>query len=421
MIYKKTLYLSFVLLLWGFYKIHEDPRASMYIKSVNRPDIVGEISIYIFAGVVIILMIMRRIILRKNPIPSIAFKGSFGLTFFLYFWALISSLYSFFPIYSAFRAVQYFIAILVIAFILDKQKANLYNGKAITIVNYFIMVNFIWVAIAYFIAPNLVGVETYTGQYRLLGGMPFRRDYGFIPLSIGIFSLCETLTHKNKKRRKYYFVLFAISCIYIGLYRTRGVIIVMGAVILLILYLQKKIDIKRLAIIIMLMILFFFLDHYWNLFDFILRKNTSVLFELGRRGITWEYLIAEIKNVPILGYGFLCMPFVTEEIRAYNPLVISNSHNYFLEAFFTLGYIGILLVFIIIVKIIWEFYLLWKIEKSKKTRKLITKLVAMTFVIFILFMEGVGLVGQINLSQIYLLAIMGTLQLMKHKKIRKIN
>lgn len=416
---KKILYLSLISISWGFYKFYEVPGASMYVKTVGRSDQLGHVLIYIFAGIVILIMMSKRIILHEELIPKIAFSGSLGLTLLLYFLALVSSIYSFFPVYSAFRATQFIIAILTIAFVLDEQEGNIDHAKAVRIINYVLAANFIWLVIAYFAAPDLVATKLYTGGYRLIGGTLFHRDYGFISLCVGILSLCNALTHEDARKRKTYFILSILACIFVFLSRTRGAILCIPIVVILILFLLKKIDLKRFATIGTLITLLLIADHSLHIFQFIFRMQEGSLSTLSGRFVTWSYFLNEIPKVPIVGYGFLCTPFVTKSARLHHLGMSSDAHNAFLEVFYNLGYIGFLLFLLIIFKVFEEFYQCYQlrlIEKSEEFRILITKMLVITIVIFLSFFQSNGLMSPISFKNIYLIVIMGALQVMKYKK-----
>lgn len=411
---KKLFILVFFLLLWGGYKIYDDPFGSIYIREIRRPDQLLEVVIYAFLAFIIYLTLIKRMLSGNKLIPKIVFRGSFSLFFILFILSLLSSIYSRIPLYAAYRANQIIIAIILISFILDESNDFLIAHKLVKFIYIFAFINFAWVVFANYFHPEWVSMISFGSGKRVLGGFPFRRDFGFIPLILGIKFFSDLNKSNDAKKKLFYFTFFLFSLWGILIYRTRGIIFAFPICLLIILYFNKKINIKNFFIMGTFFIFIFIIQNYLPIkyfsSDYILRKEEHSLISLSGRLEAWKLGIKKLQTIPIIGYGYTTSVFGLAREREGGIPVPTDFHQAFLATYYELGLLGVIILMAFIIRFIKDFKLVLKKVDNEKDKKLLIELLAIQISTFFGLFSTTNILTGISFSLVVLIVTIAVLQ-----------
>ena len=397
---KKIGLIAFWGLLWGFFKYYDDPSGDWAEKNIDRIDIIGELAIYILAFIVAFLFYLRRAISRKAFIPNIIFEGSvFYITIF-YLVAIISSLYTFLPLYSFYRGSQFLIFILFVGFFVEDYDKNPQKSLNFNLLIYFAIINFIWIVLSFYWFPDLIGYEERgiggAIRYRIMGGFPFRRDFGLVPLIISIISMSKYFNEKKVARKVAYLVSTLLGAYFIVLYESRSIQIAVIASIVFLLVGESKMNFSLFYLTSGFCIIFYFVDQKWDLLNYIFRFQSIAT--LSGRLTTWRYSLLNLSQVPFYGYGFLATPFVFAIPQFVGEVVTLDTHNSLLESFYNTGYLGLILTIIIFIRVAKEIIVDMKLNCDQSEHSLMVRISALKIGILFSLIFSNGLASPINLG-----------------------
>lgn len=333
---KQLLMLSLILVMWGGYKFTLQAE-DILEKRIYRTDQIVEIVIFLVVLFVICLNVAKRVILGRALFPKQLLRGLSFYVLLFYLMSLASSVFSYYPSYSLFRASQYLITIVLIGYILEEVIA--YKAIVKTIF-YFGFINLIYVAAGFFFFPQVVmGAEG-----RLAGGGIFKYDGGVVPFTVCILSLCYYFT---SKRRAWKFInagIFSFALLFLFLYQTRNVLYQFPFYFLFIIFCYRKMSIRTFMIILIAIAIYVALAYLGFSFSEIYTRREGFFFE--SRLITWEVIFQNLDQIPPWGFGFLGTPAflfpLKEMLESSHILITADPHNYFLAAYTDLGILGFL-------------------------------------------------------------------------------
>lgn len=359
---KKLLLFAFFLIMWGGYKFAM-PAEDLLVKSISRTDQIVEILIFCFAALIIFLNIFKRIIIHKPLLPKPLFEGYSIHILFLYSWALLSSIFSYYPYYSFSRAGQYLVAIILIGYLIEEIPDY---KKIINTIFYFSVLNLLYVVVCFFFFPDLIESSE---EGRIIGGGIFKNDNGVVPFIVSMFSFCYYLTVKKRLLKFINISIFIVSLIFLLLYQTRNILYQTPFYILLILFYYEKISFKSLLKISLAAVILIGLINYGLPIIELYTRGKAFVSE--SRVDTWKVIVENKYMVPFFGYGFLgtpafLLPF-KQRLEGARILITADPHNYFLTAYTEFGILGF------IYSIIFIFIMLYLLIQSFKKSKFIPR------------------------------------------------
>lgn len=362
---KKFLIFSLLLVMWGGYKF-TIPAEDLLTKKIVRIDQIVEVIVFLVVLFIICLNVAKRILLHKALFPKLLLQGFSTYLLFFYMIALASSIVSYYPSYSFFRAAQYLITIFLIGYILEEITNY---GVIVKTIFYFSLINLIYVIIGFFLFPQIVeGAEI----GRLTGGGLFKVDQGVVPFTVCILSLCYYFTSKQHLWKIMAGGIFFLAFLVLLLYQTRNVVYQIPFYFLFIIYCYRKMSFKAFLIIFLFAAILFVSAHL-GLSAIELFRHRGFIIE--SRLATWEIIIQNLDQIPLWGFGFLGTPaflLPKKEILHRSMVhITADPHNYFLSAYTDLGIIGFCYTIIFVI------LLLQLIIKRFK----ITKLIPQNFII----------------------------------------
>jgi O-antigen ligase len=191
---------------------------AVFAQAIDSNAIV-DIAFWIIVFLYIIYIILNGIMRgsSRSLIPSQFLKGPARTYFFYGVLALISAIYSVFPLYTIYFALKLIAFIILAAYIALQCENDYWVLFRVLFVTYAIL--YVLQVIMYFIDPGLVGVET-TRFYRMTGGM--LGGYG-VYASIACIGLIILYLSKNPRggKRIFYILLMLVSIYFIYISRTR--------------------------------------------------------------------------------------------------------------------------------------------------------------------------------------------------------
>lgn len=303
----------------------------------------------IISHILLILFLMPFIFKKMN----ILIKGIYQ-PFILYsLWCFLSAIWSVYPIWTAYRAIEYFIILTLVAYTstILNQLEDLKNW-----------INFVWGFVFILVITVFVGILIFPSEALV----PSR---GIIPFMIsGVYPRLNpnTISHiggilglvgfsrvmKEKKRRWLIFIFTGVSAMLLSQGRSGIIAFLVGLISLFIMHKRIKILSGVLLVVTILWINTQF-DRY--ILDFFHRgQTTEQLLNLGGRTDKWNFALEYIRERPFLGYGafagarFFVMPEIGEELS-------SSTHNAFIEITVDTGIIGLFLFCLGLLRILKQF------------------------------------------------------------------
>lgn len=262
-----------------------------------------QITVWLGAGIIVLFMLFRQILLKKPLLPGITKQGPARWYFIYGLMAVISTIYSVFPLYTLYFSLKIVIAMMLVGYWLMLQQNSLQAVQKLLKIFYLVfLLQGMAIIILYFISPGLVGVVAGRFGYRLTGGI--FADYGGSALLAGLFFL-NRIFYGTRKHRNLYFLLYLISWYFLLLSQTRSSITV--AILFILIYVLLNDDLNKkfkwiwsFSIITVIII---WIGYFDPIVDYITRKK--IAFDtLSGRTIAFSFLVERWKESPWIGYGF---------------------------------------------------------------------------------------------------------------------
>ncbi len=313
------------------------------------------IDVWAFYRIILVVLvgsILMVIALRINVLRTM-FCSPLRYFFLLALWQIVSVLWSMFPAWSLYRAVEYTINVFLIAFITVKLKDfNLWRR----------FLNFIWIIV-------LILLLNIWFQSLVFPEKALEHTKGIIGFRIGSFvphiggngsgELGALITligfariiNGSKKIGNFILVILGIVTVIFSESRSPFLGLVIG--ILLILFVSRKIiNVKSLVFI--LCCILFLIGPFWDMFSawFLRGQPKNVFYSLTGRLDYWQATLELItsKNKLFTGFGAYTCRFY---IFKYLGTEISHLHNAYIEIFAGGGIVGLLLF---VLGVLYTFY-----------------------------------------------------------------
>jgi len=258
--------------------------------------------------------------------------------------ALLSSIYS-----PSFSYTIYYSSQILILLILSISISRQRNVQTlITVLFAAFIIQWILIAIIYFIDPYLVGRADRNLGYRLVGGL--FEDYGTSALISNIYFLTYIMYWKNNNiKYKLFCFLYLASWVFLLLSFTRSVIIValIALFVNIFIHLKGKRKILFAFIFIASIILFFALGLHLPIIDSLSRgQSIEQLKRLSERTLLFSFLFEQWLKSPLIGFGYGAGArwLLADIVRGGLPL--GSAHNAFIKVIVELGIIGFIVIII---------------------------------------------------------------------------
>jgi O-antigen ligase len=259
----------------------------------------GRICIMGFIGYVLIV----RLALKKTDWLSSLFRGTLGLLALYAFVALMSTIWSVYPLWTLYKSLEYTIDLALLA-------AILFSIKSID--DFKVLFDWTWVLIGMLAASAWIGILIWP-DYAL------RRDVGVLGIQLaGVLPAMETnavgelgailgIVAINRfmfvKDKRFYFIIFLIGMVTMILAQSRSPIIGFVVAVSVMLFAARRIGPFVFTIMLMFMVLIFtgIADSFW---DYFLRGQGREQFStLSGRTYGWTLGWELFKIHPLQGFG----------------------------------------------------------------------------------------------------------------------
>lgn len=353
------LILALILTMWG-------PPISTFRDTSQATDIAAsarmefdtmakfEIFYWFVIQFIFVLFVFKRILIQSRIFRTDIIKQALLCYLGFAILAMLSSLYSHYPLFTIYRSGQLLTTILVIVALYTEYSDKPFHAVNLicTLIFAFAFINLLSNISGYLLNPESVG--KYTGVYgmqpriyRLLGGLIFERDFGFAASVSLIFSMANILTLYNKQKdvKKLnigYLALSIISIPFLFLPRVRASIISTIIAIVLMIFWSRKNTIPIIITLIIIALVSISTGLLNQLVSFIIRDPDTFRTASNRLPL-WEYIIRNIgSNIWLgLGYSSAGKDFLLGKFHD-GHRGLGNAHGSFVEALMGVGIPGLL-------------------------------------------------------------------------------
>jgi len=287
---------------------------------------------------------------QKNPRLDRIFGGVLK---WLYLYSLIcifSTLWSYFPLWTLYRSVEYFIGVFLVGMIVsninDEKDFKCFLDWTIFLYGILIL-TVLFGVICY---PNMAinrGIGILGIQIKGVFPKIAANGVGDISALVGIVSFVRLISYNHN--RSFYFIVFIVSVITLILSQSRSPLTGFLLGIILILFLSKKIKL----IVFLILIIVMFLGNFWDIFiKFFMRGQSKELFwSLSGRIPAWKVTFSVFMKNPILGYGaYAAGRFFVGLKYGY---MMSSLHSDWVETLIGTGILGFSFLLICLIAVWW--------------------------------------------------------------------
>ena len=259
--------------------------------------------------------------------------------------ALLSTAYSLNPPYTLFFAGKLVTIVLLVALLAGQTEDP---GSLMRQLIGVLTVQWVVIAVFYFIRPETVGVEVPGIGYRLTGGVLFG-DYGHSALVAGLGFLSKILfSYQRPSRFVAYSLLYVATLYFVSLSRTRSTFFAAVLVFLIMLLWHPRARLRLAGIVTLwagVCVGFWLrLDQY--VIDFVLRgQDVDALLGLSGRDELFTFYLAAWRDSPLLGYGFHAGSRVFGlAYMSATDISLAAAHDSLSKALIDLGVVGFVLL-----------------------------------------------------------------------------
>ena len=252
------------------------------------------------AALIAVLMLMTK--------PNIsAFMGPVGLMLIYSLAGIISGVYSSYPLYAAYKALETTAGVVLIAAILGRCEdfESIKEFVQLNIALFGLLIVLVWMGAMLWPALAFSGSKGIL-SIKLFGVMPVLNPnaVGFIGALLALVAFCQMNKNLAKQEKKFWRNLLIVSLITLIIAQSRtsliGFVVAIGVWLLL----NRKVKIIFFIFLLVLMIAFNIATSEILVEYFKRGSSDEMLYTLTGRTKAWGHAWQMFKQSPILGYGF---------------------------------------------------------------------------------------------------------------------
>jgi len=288
---------------------------------------------------------------QKNLHLDRIFGGVLKWLYFYSFICIFSTLWSYFPLWTLYRSVEYFIGVFLVGMIVsninDEKDFKCFLDWTIFLYGVQIL-SVLFGVICY---PNMAinrGIGILGIQIKGVFPKIAANGVGDISALVGIVSFVRLISYD--RNRSFYFIVFVVSIITLILSQSRSPLTGFLLGITLILFLSKKI--KWIVFLTLIGVIVVFTS-FLNIFiEFFMRGQSKELFwSLSGRIPAWKVTLSVFMGNPILGYGaYAAGRFFVGLKYGY---MMSSLHSDWVETLIGTGILGFSFLLICLIAVWW--------------------------------------------------------------------
>lgn len=287
------------------------------------------------AGIMLMIALFlfgNSLMANRSPLARIV-RGS-STSFYLLYGALllVSTLYSDYPAYTFYKAIQWWSVVVLVGILLSQRNVSWFHGLRVLVLFYSVIV--VQNLFLYVLRPEMVmeGV-------RLYGGGFFARDFGFAGYILFLFGLARFAVVRRFRTSVIAVILIMLGLGVAILSLTRGVMITIVAqafilpVLVSILGESKRVFLVLFVLVMVSILIFGSLSQAG---DFILRGGYGLDTLSGRVEI-WRIYELYWRESPLVGHGYAA----ASRFLAFAQNTMTGAHSDFWQLLVGLGVIGL--------------------------------------------------------------------------------